>query len=632
MPGMSRSLQSGNPTIISAFHTALIHQLVLIALVVAVLSVGWNLFRSRQMRRSSAGGWAAPVAVTAQGGGAGSGAGGGAVTDVTRSEPIGRRVLRIGFGLTWILDGLLQIQSGMVLGLPNTVLRPAAAGSPAWVRSLVGVGATIWSNHPVQAAASAVWIQLGIGILLLVAPRGWWSRFAGATSFGWAMVVWIFGEAFGSIFAPGLTWAFGAPGAALFYAAAGALIALPDDAWRRRRLGRLVCAGLGLFFAGMALLQAWPGRGSWQGRIGHSQGPLAAMAAQMAQTPQPHFLSGWVRSFSNFDAAHGWGVNLFLVVALSAIGIALCTGRTRPVLFAVGGAVVLCLADWVLVEDFGFFGGVGTDPNSMVPMLLLVVGGGVALVRAPATAAVPAAVAAPRSGAEAAVGFGGHLRDDVAIGYVGRVLAAVAATVVIVVGAVPMASASTNPNADPILSVALDGAPNLVDAPAPPFTLTDQHGRSVSLAGLRGKAIALTFLDPVCTSDCPVIAQELRRADSMLGAQSARVAFVAVASNPIYHSVTTTRAFDRQEGLTRVGNWLYLTGSLAALKRVWTAYGVEATVAPAGAMVAHTEAVYVIDPGGHTRVILNATPGTGNATTSSFATLVTDQVRSVLSR
>ena len=29
---------------------------------------------------------------------------------------------------------------------------------------------------------------------------------------------------------------------------------------------------------------------------------------------------------------------------------------------------MLCLADWVLVEDLGFLGGVGTDPNTMVPI------------------------------------------------------------------------------------------------------------------------------------------------------------------------------------------------------------------------------------------------------------------------
>jgi hypothetical protein len=48
----------------------------------------------------------------------------------------------------------------------------------------------------------------------------------------------------------------------LIYAVAGALIALPERAWRTRRLGQLMTAGAGLFLLGMAVLQAWPGRGS----------------------------------------------------------------------------------------------------------------------------------------------------------------------------------------------------------------------------------------------------------------------------------------------------------------------------------------------------------------------------------
>ena len=53
------------------------------------------------------------------------------------------------------------------------------------------------------------------------------------------------------------------------------------------------------------------------------------MVQAMAQTPQPHFLSSWVSSFGAFDLAHGWAVNLFVVVALAVLGIAFLAGRTR---------------------------------------------------------------------------------------------------------------------------------------------------------------------------------------------------------------------------------------------------------------------------------------------------------------
>ncbi len=84
-----------------------------------------------------------------------------------------------------------------------------------------------------------------------------------------------------------------------------------------------------------------------------------------------------------------------------------------------------------------------------------------------------------------------------------------------------MAGASLNPNADPIIAEAVDGPPAVVNSPAPAFGLVDQNGTAVSLQNLRGKAVAVTFLDPVCVSDCPLIAQEFRQADGLLGSASA---------------------------------------------------------------------------------------------------------------
>ena len=161
------------------------------------------------------------------------------------SEPSWRRLLRIGFGLIWVFDGILQAQPKMAIGLPSQVIQPTAAGSPHWVQQVVNWAGTNWSYHPMQAGASAVWIQVGIGIWLLAAPRGPLSRLAGLVSVGWGFVVWAFGESFGGIFAPGLTWLFGAPGAVAYLHGGGGLIALPERAWRSPLLGRAVLAGPG---------------------------------------------------------------------------------------------------------------------------------------------------------------------------------------------------------------------------------------------------------------------------------------------------------------------------------------------------------------------------------------------------
>ena len=164
--------------------------------------------------------------------------------------------------------------------------------------------------------------------------------------------------------------------------------------------------------------------------------------------------------------------------------------------------------------------------------------------------------------------------------------------------------------------------------PAPPFTLTDQAGRQVSSGSLAGHVVVLTFLDPVCTTDCPLIAQELRVTDQMLGANSADVDLVAVVNNPLYNATAFTVAFDEQEGLDHLPNWTFLTGSLAQLENVWDDYGEQSAVSPAGAMVAHSDIVYIIDGRGRTREILDSDPGAGtSATKSSFSALLANQVQ-----
>ncbi|MGP8059855.1 MAG: SCO family protein [Acidimicrobiales bacterium] len=615
MPGMGGSLQTGNQTIVSAFHSALLRQMFWILVVLALLAVVWNVVRTVQYRRLTATGGSFPS------------------REPAGPEPAGRRVLRVGFGLLWLFDGLLQLQASMPLGMVPGVIRPAADSSPGWVQHLVDSGATVWSNHPVQAAAATVWIQVGLGVWLLVAPRGRWSRAGGVASAGWGLVVWVLGEAFGGLLAPGATWLFGAPGAAAFYCAAGVLIALPDRAWATPRLGRSILGVMGAFFVAMAVLQAWPGRGFWQGAVGGRapgrQGTLTTMVQQMAQTRQPGFLGSWVGSFGSFDAAHGWAVNLFVVLALGAVGVGLLSGRPRLVLLAVVGAAVLCLADWVLVEDLGFLGGLGTDPNSMVPTLLVVAGGYVALVRVPAEAPLPAVDPAAHEAPAARTDR--RWWEWVTPTYLLRAVAAGAAVVLVLVGAAPMVLAATNPNADPILTEALDGTPNQTDSPAPPFRLTDQHGRPVSLESLKGHAVALTFLDPVCTTDCPLIAQNFRLADRMLGADASRVDMVAIVANPVYRAPAFTQAFDRQEGLTGVSNWLYLTGSLSALQHAWAAYGITTQVLPGGSMVAHPDIAFIIDPDGHERAIMDSDPGDGDSSmASSYASLLASEIEQTL--
>jgi cytochrome oxidase Cu insertion factor (SCO1/SenC/PrrC family) len=652
VPGMNSGLNPADPTLVAAFRSALLHQGAIALALVVFLLLLWATMRTFRGATAATGQPASRPADLR-----------GLLAEWARAlrsgeEAPGRTVLRIGFGLLWVFDGVLQAQPKMAGGLAAQVIKPAASSSPSWVQHLVNWGGTIWSYHPVQAGAASVWIQIGIGAWLLVAASGPMSQLAGIASAAWGLIVWVFGEAFGGIFAPGLTFLFGAPGAVLFYAVAGALIALPDGAWRGSRLtalrmGTLLVRGMGLLFLGMAVLQAWPGRGFWQGG---GDGTLSGMISTMAGTPQPYYLHLIVSGASSFTSAHGWGVNLFAVVALALIGAGLISGRRDVVRYAVWFGACFCLADWLLVEDLGFLGGLGTDPNSMPPVILLFTAGYVAL--SPRTApvteeAVEAVEAYGAFGAEVH-GVGGErgvggvrgARGEHGVRGVRGIIsqargavaaasaqsfAAVSAVAVILIGAAPMAVAAADRTADPIIAEAIAGSTATLDIPAPGFQLTDQNGRPVSLSSLRGKAVLLTFLDPVCTTDCPIIGAEFREAGVLLGSASKNVELVAVAANPTYYSTAALRAFDAEESLSAVPNWRFLTGSLSQLRQVWQHYNITVYNVPAGAMSAHDDLAVVIDPNGIIRQEIADDPGPGTATTkSSFSVLLAGFARQAL--
>jgi cytochrome oxidase Cu insertion factor (SCO1/SenC/PrrC family) len=633
MPGMNSGLSDTNPTIVAAFRTALLHQGLLILAILVVLALGW--ITVREFVPSARG-----LALRTDG-----------------AEPAGRQILRVGFGIVWIIDGVLQAQPAMPAGMPSNVIEPTAASSPTWVQHVVNWAATGWSYHPIQAGAAAVWIQVGIGVWLLLAPVGPASRLAGLASAGWGLIVWVFGESFGGIFAPGSSILFGTPGAALIYCAAGLAVALPDRYWRTPETGRRLLAGLGLFLVGMAVLQAWPGRGFWQGAVHGKPASLPAMVQSMAGTPQPHFLAGWLGGFESFDAGHGFAVNLVVVISLAAIGAALLSGRARLIRPALALGAALGLATWVLIQDLGFLGGLGTDPNSMIPLGILIAGAYVAMrhpLPAPVTAREPApAEPAPAEPAEAELARAAPApaepaeaepaaatpRRRLGVASLGRIVGgagvravlSVWAAAILLVGALPMMVAQASPNADPIIAQAIDGNAAPMNFAAPAFSLTSQAGRQVSLASLRGKVVLLTFLDPVCTSDCPTIAQEFRVADQILGRSAASVEMVAIVANPLYRSLAYTRAFDTQELLSRVPNWLFLTGTLPQLQQAWKEYAIAAQILPAGGMIAHSDVAYVIDASGHTRLELDFDPGPGTASSvSSFAVELSDAARQYL--
>jgi cytochrome oxidase Cu insertion factor (SCO1/SenC/PrrC family) len=106
---------------------------------------------------------------------------------------------------------------------------------------------------------------------------------------------------------------------------------------------------------------------------------------------------------------------------------------------------------------------------------------------------------------------------------------------------------------------------------APGFTLTDQAGRTISLASFKGRAVVLEFMDPHCTDICPIVSREFLDAYHGLGSAASRVVFVAVNVNAYHHGVADVPAFSREQQLNTIPSWHFLTGPVASLRAVWNA-------------------------------------------------------------
>src|ERR1700716_524500 len=80
---------------------------------------------------------------------------------------------------------------------------------------------------------------------------------------------------------------------------------------------------------------------------------------------------------------------------------------------------------------------------------------------------------------------------------------------------------------------------------APAFTLSDQRGRTVSLASLHGRIVVFESMDPECTLECPITSQEFVEAARDLGRRSSEVVFVGVNVNQYHARIADVLRFSR---------------------------------------------------------------------------------------
>ncbi len=141
------------------------------------------------------------------------------------------------------------------------------------------------------------------------------------------------------------------------------------------------------------------------------------------------------------------------------------------------------------------------------------------------------------------------------------------------------------------------------ERPAPGFSLTDQNGRRLSLAGLKGHPVVLEFMDPHCTDICPIVSQEFVDAYHDLGPLGRKVVFVAINVNRYHASVAAVARFSAEHDLTSIPTWHFLTGPVPLLRKAWKQYGIAVQAPSPNADIIHSSIVYFIAPNGKERYL-----------------------------
>lgn len=163
--------------------------------------------------------------------------------------------------------------------------------------------------------------------------------------------------------------------------------------------------------------------------------------------------------------------------------------------------------------------------------------------------------------------------------------------------------------------------------PTPPLRLTEAGGRVFDLAAQRGNVVLLFFGYTNCPDICPTTLADWRRVKRALGADTARVRFAFVTTDPERDTPAVARAYVAKFDSTFYG----LSGAPAELEAAQRGFrvssyretapaptesagvaagrGDHAAHMPASYTIAHPSRVFVIDPAGRWRLILPSSAG-----------------------
>jgi len=142
------------------------------------------------------------------------------------------------------------------------------------------------------------------------------------------------------------------------------------------------------------------------------------------------------------------------------------------------------------------------------------------------------------------------------------------------------------------------------DKKAADFSLKNFDGKTVTLSGLKGRVVVLTFSYAFCSARCPIISGRLYALDDLLENYQ-DVVYLHVSVDPDMDTPENRRKYFNLYGIDAVkdSRWMFVSGPRDKLSKLWEFYGiniekVESKDLPEGYYINYTPRVVIIGKSG----------------------------------
>ncbi len=271
--------------------------------------------------------------------------------------------LRLIIGILWVVDGILQFQPEMPYGFLSFVIGPSIQSiNNLSVENFLMIGYNLWLIHPFQFDALSGALQIFIGFSYLINDKRKALKYISIFSIIWSLVIWVFGEGFGGIPESGVSLLKGFPGSALIYILLSIPFISPKFENAKYLRNFFLHFTSAIFIIG-AFLQLIPGNTFWsRGQISFD---IFMNIQQQGENPVVYFILNHAYVYFIYREDY---LNVFMFLLMFAIGI--------MVLLNIRGGLILAMIftgiTWVLFQDMGIFINPATDPNTGLPLLMMI--------------------------------------------------------------------------------------------------------------------------------------------------------------------------------------------------------------------------------------------------------------------